>query len=105
MISRAHLAAITASEVPAMLHIPPPNFVALDSFKTADRYGNLQITFFTRPERLEFIADIDIDDAQGIEHVFQVVDHSVLSTETHPYDIHEIMLEYQKLDPGYRLFV
>jgi hypothetical protein len=90
-------------EVSGKLHTPPPGFVAADSFKTLERYGNLQITFFCKPETLEFLADVDIDDAQGIEHVFQVVRNRLSGGETHPYDIHEILLQHQRLDPGYRL--
>jgi hypothetical protein len=43
----------------------------------------------------------DIDDAAGIEHVFQVVHNAVSSQPTHPYNIHEILVGYQHLDPGY----
>jgi hypothetical protein len=92
-------------EVPGSLHVPPPGFCLTDSFKTMERYGNLQITFFNNPDTLEFIADVDIDDAQGIEHIFQVVGNAVTGGETHPYNIHEILIGYQKLDPGYRLLV
>ncbi len=59
-------------EVSGELHTPPPNFVPADSFKTIDHYGNLQLTFFNNPATLEFIVDADINDAQGIEHIFQV---------------------------------
>jgi hypothetical protein len=90
-------------EVSGKLHTPPPGFVSADSFKTVERYGNLQITFFCKPDTLEFLADIDIDDAQGIEHIFQVVRNRLSGGETHPYDIHEILLQHQRLDPGYRL--
>jgi len=92
-------------EVSGGLHTPPPGFALTDSFKTWDKYGNLQLTFFCKRETLEFIVDADIDDAQGVEHIFQVVSHAVTGGETHPYDIHEILVEYQKIDPGYRLVV
>ncbi|HZT58312.1 MAG TPA: hypothetical protein VFA21_06735 [Pyrinomonadaceae bacterium] len=91
--------------VPGGMHTPPPGYVLVDSYKTLERYGNLQITFFNNPATLDFLADIDIDDAQGIEHIFQVVDHMVTGNETNPYDIHEILLGYQKLDPGYTLLI
>ena len=76
------------------------------SFKTRDRYGNLQLTFFastTAP--LAFKLDADIDDAGGIEHAFQVLDHWMTHGETHPFDIHEILTFYQRLDTGYELVV
>lgn len=90
-------------EVSGALHTPPPGFRSADSFKTLDRYGNLQLTFFGKPETLEFIVDADIDEAQGVEHVFDVVHEAVTGEPTNPYNIHEILLEYQKIDPNYRL--
>jgi hypothetical protein len=90
--------------VDSSLHTPPPGFTRAGSFKTDDRYGNLQVTFFSSVGApLQFKADIDIDDAAGLEHAFQVVGHWVSSQETHPYDIHEILLYHQGLDPGYVL--
>ncbi|HEX6176135.1 MAG TPA: hypothetical protein VF089_19165 [Candidatus Binatia bacterium] len=44
----------------------------------------------------------DIDDAAGLEHVFQVVRNRLSGSPTHPYNIHEILVGHQKLDPGYR---
>jgi hypothetical protein len=93
------------NEVSGALHTPPPGFVAADSFKTPDLYGNLQLTFFSNPDTLEFISDTDIDDAQGVEHIFQVLRPVFTGQNTNPYDIHEILLEFQKVDPGYKLIV
>jgi hypothetical protein len=92
-------------EVSATLHTPPPTFSLIDSFKTKESYGNLQLTFFNNPATLDFMIDADIDDAQGIGHVFQVLSHFLTGGQTHPYDIHEILLYHQKLDPGYQLVV
>lgn len=78
---------------------PDPGFEPADSFKTNDRYGNLQLTFFRRGN--EFVADIDIDDAAGIEHVFQVLRNHFTGKPTHPYNIHEILVAHQQLDPRY----
>ena len=90
--------------VSGSLHTPPPGYQAADSFKTLDPYGNLQVTFFSSVSApLRFKADIDIDDAGGIAHVFQVLAHTLTGGETHPYDIHEILVFHQLLDPGYRL--
>lgn len=99
------IAAHVFNEVSGALHTPPPGFVAADSFKTPDLYGNLQVTFFSNPDTLEFIGDIDIDDAQGVEHIFQVLRPILTGQHTNPYDIHEILLEFQKVDPGYKLVV
>jgi hypothetical protein len=91
--------------VDASLHQPPDRFRLVDSYKTVpDKYGNLQVTFFASVATpLTFRADIDVDDAAGIEHVFQVLGHWITGEGTHPYDIHEILLAHQGLDPGYRL--
>jgi hypothetical protein len=90
---------------PGIKHTPPPGYILIDSYKTKEHYGNLQLTFFNKPDTLDFIADVDIDDARGIEHIFQVVDHIVTGNQTNPYDIHEILLGYQKIDPNYTLLL
>ena len=92
-------------EVSGALHTPPPDFTSAGSFKTRERYGNLQLSFFGNPQTLEFMIDADIDDAQGIEHIFQVIRPWLTGKHTHPYDVHEILLGFQNIDPGYRLFV
>jgi hypothetical protein len=86
-------------KVSGSLHHPPPGFSPADSFKTSDHYGNLQLTFFTKGD--ECVVDIDIDDAAGLEHVFQVLHNKLSGNPTHPYNIHEILLGFQHLDPGY----
>jgi hypothetical protein len=83
------------------LHEPPPGFVPADSFKTPDAFGNLQMTFFQNEGR--FVGDIDIDDAAGLGHVFQVMRNHVTGKPTHPYNIHQILVHHQHLDPGYQL--
>ena len=57
--------------VDGSLHEPPPGMVPAGSFKTLDHYGNLQLTFFSDAER--WLVDVDIDDAAGLAHVFQVL--------------------------------
>lgn len=90
--------------VDGSLHPPDPGFIETDSYKTPDPYGNLHITFFAAVSRpLRLTADIDIDDAGGVAHLFQVLDHTLTHTDTSPFDIHEILLYHQFLDPGYRL--
>jgi hypothetical protein len=90
-------------EVDGGLHHPPAGFSPAGSFKTPDGYGNLQLTFFASGE--EWVADIDIDDAAGLEHLFQVVRNWVTGRPTHPYDIHQILVARQGLSPGYELVV
>lgn len=85
--------------VSGSLHHPPAGFSSAGSFKTPDRYGNLQLTFFMNGE--DCVADIDIDDAAGLEHVFQVVRNRLAGNPTHPYNIREILIMHQKLHPGY----
>ncbi len=87
--------------VSAALHDPVPGYTITDSYKTLDRYGNLQLTFQRRGTAGDdYLADVDIDDAQGVEHIFQVLRNTV-SGPTDPYDIHDILVMDQHLDPGY----
>jgi hypothetical protein len=89
--------------VSGALHHPPAGYTEAGSFKTEDRYGNLQMTFFMNGD--DCVADIDIDDAAGLEHVFQVLRNSLTGRPTNPFDIHQILVFHQKLDPGYRFVV
>jgi hypothetical protein len=84
-----------------LLHRPPDGFESAGSFKTPDRAGNLQLTFHAGPSG--FAADIDIDDANGFAHIFQLIQN--IGGRTHPYNIHQILVRTQEIDPGYRLFV
>lgn len=88
-------------EVNGSLHHPPDGFEPAGSFKTPDQYGNLQLTFFASAD--EWVADIDIDDANGLAHVFQVLRNELTGRPTHPFDIHQILMRHQSLDTGYRL--
>jgi len=89
--------------VDGSLHHPPAGFTLAGSFKSEDRYGNLQLTFFMNGN--DCVADIDIDDAAGLEHLFQVVRNCITARPTHPFNIHEILVFHQKIDPGYRFVV
>lgn len=89
--------------VDGSLHHLPAQFESFDragSFKTDDQFGNLQLTFFMKGD--ECVADIDIDDAGGIRHIFQVLRNHFTGSPTHPYNIHQILMKHQHLDPGYR---
>lgn len=89
--------------VSGALHTPPEGYSRAGSFKTMDRYGNLQLTFFAKGD--DWVADIDIDDAAGIEHVFQVLDHKITGSHTNPYHIHQVLVASQGIDPGYNFVV
>ncbi len=93
----------TFHEADQSLHHPPDGFGHAGSFKTPDHYGNLQLTFFVKGD--EWVADIDIDDAGGLEHVFQVLRNKLSGEPTNPYNIHEILVGFQKLDPGYTFVI
>ena len=102
---KSSLAVNAFDEVDGSLHKPPQGFDSADSFKTRDAFGNLQLTFFLKQGALEFTVDADIDDARGLGHAFQVIDHALSGEQTHPFDIHEILLAQQGVDPGYDLVI
>lgn len=89
--------------VSGSLHHPPAGFTAAGSFKTKDPVGNLQLTFFSNG--VDWVADADIDDANGLAHVFQVLRNALTGRPTHPYDIHQILIATQEIDPGYKLIL
>ncbi|MNC91884.1 hypothetical protein D3C83_82170 [compost metagenome] len=80
-------------DVPGKLHEPPLGFGHAGSFKTGERHGNLQLTFFaSAAQPMAFKVDADIDDAAGLGHTFQVLRNFVTQGATHPYDIHQILV-------------
>ena len=90
--------------VSGRLHTPPPGFVEAGSFKTEERYGNLQLSFFASDcAPLAFKVDADIDNAAGIGHVFQVLHNWATDGTTHPYDVHEILVFRQEVLLPYEL--
>lgn len=92
--------------VSGTLHDPPNGWKHVKdgpgSFKTSDRAGNLQLTFFEN-QKGDYLVDADIDDHQGIEHAFDVIKHKVTKKDTHPYDIHQILILFQGIDLDYEL--
>ena len=71
---------------PGALHEPPPGFSPpLESFKSRDPHANLQVTFMTELATGGLAADIDIDEASGIEHGFEVIRNAVFNNRTNPY--------------------
>ncbi len=73
------------------------------SFKTFERVGNLQLTF-ARNAAGELQVDADLDDRQGLLHAFDVLQHRLTGDKTHPFDIHQVLIRFQSIDPGYVLF-
>ncbi len=89
-------------EVSGALHHPPDGFTPARSFKTKDRFGNLQTSFFRRGETGDdYLVDVDIDEASGIEHGFEVLRNHLTGHRTSPFDIRDILIAHQQLDPGY----
>jgi hypothetical protein len=90
--------------VSGSLHTPPLGCVHAGSFKTAEQYGNLQLTFFVScVAPLTFKVDADIDDAAGLGHTFQVIRNFLTRGTTHPYDIHQILAFRQEVFLPYDL--
>jgi hypothetical protein len=92
---------------PGALHEPPPGFsTPFESFKSRDPHANLQITFMKDVATGGLAADIDIDEASGIEHGFEVIRNAVFNNRTNPYLIREFLsaadLERRTLCPDYR---
>jgi hypothetical protein len=88
------------------LHKFPEGFQRLKkhaSFKTPQNAGNLQLTFAQNAAG-QFVVDVDIDEAKGINHAFEVINHIFTGSKTHPYDIHQILTYfYEDIDLGYEL--
>ncbi len=89
---------------PSLLHKPPKGFVRLDSFKSRDAHANLQVTFMQEQASKVVWADIDIDEAAGVEHGFEVVRNTVVDGRTNPFLVRELLLlasPEAPIDPGY----
>jgi hypothetical protein len=75
------------------------------SFKSRDAHANIQVTFMTHKETRALAADIDIDEASGIEHGFEVIENAVFRRRTNPYVIREFMAiaarQHRSLRPTY----
>ena len=85
------------------LHTPlAPYHLIQKSFKTRDAQGNLQLTFLRKGETgNDYLVDMDIDESQGIGHLFEVVGNGVTGNLTNPYSVREILIRSQKLEPLY----
>jgi len=91
----------------SMHKFPSDEWVSVDppdSLKTLkDAAGNIQLTFAKKVETEGNLADIDLDDHKGLQHVGDVLKHKLSGKDTDPYDIHEILWFFQQLDAEYRL--
>jgi hypothetical protein len=75
--------------VSATFDDPMPG-TSVSRFKTFDHYGNLQLPFQRCGDTDdEDAAPVDIDEAQGFEHIVQVLPTTVEG----PTTIHEILLQ------------
>ncbi|HEY6972147.1 MAG TPA: hypothetical protein VJA94_23245 [Candidatus Angelobacter sp.] len=82
------------------LHKEILEYKLFSSFKTFDSQGNLQLTFSQKNNGNDLLVDMDIDEAQGIAHVFEVI-HNVFAGLTNPYNVREILMAAQGLRPLY----
>lgn len=88
---------------PSALHDPPAGYSNGPSYKTRDRAGNLQVSLFVPDdEHAPVLADIDIDEAKGLAHLFDVIEHHATGSKTDPVEVHQILVGHQNVDPGYR---
>jgi hypothetical protein len=86
----------------ALHHSPIEGYTDAKSFKTKDKYGNLQLTFFRRGTTGDdYLVDADIDEASGIKHGFEVFRNWVADHTTDPFEIRDVLIRHQLLDPGY----
>ena len=89
------------------LHAPLPGYAMANvpSFKSRDAHANIQVTFMTHTDTGAMAADIDIDEASGIEHGFEVIKNAVFRRRTNPYLIREFMAiaarQHRSLRPTY----
>jgi hypothetical protein len=90
------------SQVGFDLHKAIPPYVIFDSYKTRDAHGNLQLTFSRNGVTGDdYLADMDIDEAQGIVHIFEVLQNLTTGGLTNPYNVREIFAADQDLRPLY----
>jgi hypothetical protein len=89
---------------PGKLHTPPRGFELANSFKSRDAHANLQVTFMRQIGSDVMWADIDIDEASGFDHGFEVIRNAIVDGRTNPYLVRELLLlafDHQPIDPGY----
>ncbi len=89
------------NSVTSLLHRAPEGYKKIKSYKTSDRQGNLHITL--SGNGTSYIADIDVDENHGFNHILEVLDDILPYQMTHPYKIGQILFAKQGIDIGYRL--
>jgi len=83
------------------LHKDILGYTRFASYKTLDREGNLQLTLSRKGTTgNDYLVDMDIDEEQGINHVFEVI-HNAVAGKTDPYNVREILMAAQGLRPLY----
>jgi hypothetical protein len=92
----------TFHEACPLLHTGERGWKMINSYKTKDPMGNLELTF-ARDAGGRLVTDIDIDNHLGFLHGFDVIKHVVTGKETDPYEIRRILITKQSMDPGYEM--
>ena len=89
---------------PAALHAPPPGYQLAQSGKTHDPLLSFQVTLFKGDG--DYTMEMEFDNIQALLCVFRALeDRRDLRNlgRTHPYDVHQLLIRYQHVDPGYEL--
>lgn len=86
------------------LHKPLKDYKIFKSFKSRDARANIQFTLMRHNANGTMAADIDIDEASGIRHGFEVLRNQLTGGKTNPYQVHQLLL-LTELDPGYQLLL
>jgi hypothetical protein len=81
-------------------HVTPAGYKKVGSYKTHDAKGNLDIELYEN--RDGFLAEIDIDEDEGLAHWKEVVRNTIKGKYTNPVTVSQILAEYQDIDTLYR---
>ena len=100
---------LQAGDLPLFLGVDP-RYSFADLAENRNRLDEALINSFVTPysSSLSLLAapkEADSADEIEPEHVFEVLHDALTNRPTHPYDVHEILVRYQKLDPGYEFEV
>lgn len=87
------------------LHDELEGYTRRESYKSKDRFANLQVTLMENSATGTLAADFDIDEAQGLRHWGEVLRNKILKMRTNPYLVRELLILAEPtelvLDPGY----
>ena len=92
------------TSVNGALHDPLRGFQMLKglSYKSTDSHANLQVTLMKNATG-RFAADVDIDEASGIGHGFEVIRNKIGNQRTNPFLVRELLLLHHPAGaPRYR---